>query len=256
MRRLLLLFSCEMDREDLIESAVFLKEKFQFDILPLYIRDIRRDEVVPMSVEGMVLDPGNDLMVEQWKDFEDMELSKIRNSLFKKGINNKLEVQVGMVPEIVKDYMKECDLLLLGKGEIITENLIAILKDLYKPMLLINDRPLSLEQVAIATDDGVKINKSVSNFLKIFSGIEKYLMLSWNYDSEENRLLNYLKYKEKNVTVIDYSGDKGKVDFYNKVREVDLLIMGNLSRSYFFEIITRRKGLNILENAETAIFIG
>ncbi|MCJ8341610.1 MAG: hypothetical protein MJH09_01975 [Cetobacterium sp.] len=256
MRRALLLFSCEVDRKDLIESAVYLKEKFNFDILPLYVRDIRRDEIVPMSVEGMVLDPGNDLMTEQWKNFEDMELRKIRTALEKHGINSKLNVEIGLVPEIVRTYLKKCDLLIFGKGEIISENVITLLKDQYKPIIMVKDAPLSMEKVGIATDDGVKINKSLSNFLNLFPGIDKFLMLSWNYEPEENNLLDLLKYKEKEVTFMNFKDDSGKVEFYNKVRELDILIMGNLSRSYFFEMITRRKGLNILENAETTMFIG
>ena len=41
-----------------------------------------------------------------------------------------------------------------------------------------------------------------------------------------------------------------------KVDGADLLIMGNLSRSYFFEKIIGKNGIKLLEKGKAPIFIG
>ncbi|MGL4897140.1 MAG: hypothetical protein ACRC31_01740, partial [Cetobacterium sp.] len=49
-------------------------------------------------------------------------------------------------------------------------------------------------------------------------------------------------------------GETAKEEYLNEVNNLDLLIMGNLSRGYFFEKITGKKGLNIMEKSQTSIF--
>lgn len=256
MKKVLLLFGSAGNREVLCDSAVYLRDNFSFEIHPLYIKDIRREEVIPTSVEGVVLDPGNNVMVQEWETFENEEIKEIRNILFNKGINAKLSVEIGFIPDIVKEYMKISDLLLMSRTEYVSENTISLLKNQYKPLIMVGKNPLQLSKIGISTDDGVKINKSTTSFLNMFPQIESFTMLAWNYDSDENSLLEYLKDRDKEATFNNFQGDMGKVEFYERIKQLDLLIMGNLSRSYFFEKITRRKGLNILENAQTSIFIG
>ena len=41
-----------------------------------------------------------------------------------------------------------------------------------------------------------------------------------------------------------------------KINECDFFVMGNLSRSYFFEKIIGKNGIKLLEKSKTPIFIG
>jgi hypothetical protein len=47
-----------------------------------------------------------------------------------------------------------------------------------------------------------------------------------------------------------------KDEFFQRMNEFDFIIMGNLSKSFFFEKITKRMGVEIIEKAIKPIFIG
>ncbi|MGL5949828.1 MAG: hypothetical protein ACRCZH_00240, partial [Cetobacterium sp.] len=67
----LLLFGDELDRKALLESGKYLRDNFGFELVPLYIRDIKRSEAVPYAPDGMILDDMSSVTIEQWKLFED-----------------------------------------------------------------------------------------------------------------------------------------------------------------------------------------
>lgn len=256
MRRVLLLFTSEGNKDSLIKSAKFLKENYGYEIRPVYVRDVQREEIIPTSVEGMVLDPGSGVMLTEWENLERDEVKHIQESLSQNGLENTLGKEIGFVSDVVKELLKEADVLILNKGDFFSENLISILKNQYKPIIMVGKNPLNFKTVAIATDDGTKINKSATNFCNLFENIETFTMISWNYKDEDNHLMRFLREKGKTITFENYQGDDGKESFYNRLKNFDLVVIGNLSRSYLFEKITRRKGINIIENAEATLFIG
>ncbi len=74
-------------------------------------------------------------IMQGWADMEKQEIEDIEKILKSKGIETELEVDIGLVPEIVTDRMKGCDVLLIGKNEAITERIISILKGNYKSII-------------------------------------------------------------------------------------------------------------------------
>lgn len=167
-----------------------------------------------------------------------------------------MEVDIGLVNEIVTEKMKECDTLLIGKNEVITERVVGILKGNYKSIILIGEKPLvSLEKVLIANDDGVKINRSCYQFTNLFTEVKKFDSFSINIDLEDNILLTYLKDKEK---IVDHRVVKTSNydEILERIGQYDFFIMGNLSRSYFFEKIIGKNGIKLLEKSKAPIFIG
>ena len=256
MRKALLLFGNEMERDNLIESAVYLQNSLGFKIMPLYIKDMSRDKIIAASTDGMMMSGRSPFIMQGWADMEKQEIEDIEKILKSKGIKVELEVDIGLVPEIVTDRMKSCDTLLIGKNEAITERIVSILKGNYKSIIFIGEKPLKgMEKIIIANDDGVKINRSCYQFTNLFPEVKEFTSFVINKEIEENHLLDYLEGKGKVVNhevlnTADYD------EVLKKIDEYDFFVMGNLSRSYLFEKIIGKNGIKLLEKSKTPIFIG
>ena len=247
MKKVLVVFGEGSKKNALIDSAIFFKEKFGYEIVPLYVRDVRRDEIIPATMDGMIVNLSNNSFTQERDAFEEEEVNHLKEKLRIKGVYSTLNVEFGFPWDIIKEYMKSADLLIFEKGEALSESAITVLKNHFKPMIMRGDKAItSLENVGISSDDGVKINKSTFSFINIFPEIKDFKMLTLLYVIENNTLLKYLKDKGKNVEYKNFDGENAKEDYLEEINKLDLLIMGNLSRGYFFEKITGKKGLNIM----------
>lgn len=257
MKKVLVVFTEGSKKSILIDSAVFLKEKQGYEIIPLYIRDVRRDEIIPATMDGMIVNLSNNSFLEERDAMQQEDLDELKKQLQTKGINNTMNVEFGFPDEIIKDYLKLSDLLLFEKGESLSDLAVTLLKHPFKPMIMLGDKAItSFDKVAISSDDGVKVNKSTFAFLNAFPSVNKILLYSILHDSEKNNILEYLTGKNKSVEYKNFVGDEGNVEsFLEEVNKLDLLIMGNLKKAYFFEKLIGKKGLEIMEKSKTAIFI-
>ncbi|WP_297405168.1 hypothetical protein [uncultured Cetobacterium sp.] len=257
MKKVLVVFGEGTKKNVLMDSALFFKEKLGYEIIPLYIKDVRRDEIIPATMDGMIVNLSNNSFSEERELLETEEMNYLKERLKIKGIIKKLNVEFGFPWEIIKEYLKLADILMFEKGEILSESAITVLKNQFKPVIMVGSDPIkAIENIAIASDDGVKINKSTSSFMKLFPEIKDYTMLTLQYELEDNKLLQFMEERDKKVVVKNYSGDLAKEDYLEEVKKYDMLVMGNLSKSYFFEKIIGKKGLNIMEKSQTSIFIG
>ncbi|MGL4653349.1 hypothetical protein [Cetobacterium sp.] len=257
MKKVLVVFNEGSKKNILIESAIFFKERFGYEIVPLYIKDVRRDEIVPATMDGMIVNLSNNSFVQERDALEEQEVNKLRAKLESKEIKVPLNLEFGFPWDIIKEYMKSTDLLMFEKGEALSESAITVLKNHFKPIVMVGEKGIkAFEKVGISSDDGVKINKSMFSFINIFPEINNFLMLTLLYKIEENTLQKYLEEKGKKVEWKNFDGELAKEKYLEEINELDLLIMGNLSMGYFFEKITGRKGLSIMEKSQTSIFIG
>ncbi|WP_297599140.1 hypothetical protein [uncultured Cetobacterium sp.] len=257
MKKVLVVFGEGSKKNVLIESALFFKEKLGYEITPLYIRDVRRDEIIPATMDGMIVNLSNNSFSEERDALEEEELKHLQEKLRIRGIINPLNVEFGFPWDIIKEYLKLSDMLMFEKGEILSESAVTVLKNHFKPVIMIGEKPITkLEKIGISSDDGVKINRSVFSFINLFPQKKDFTMLTLLYNMEENKLLKYLKERDKDVVFKSFDGEAAKDKYLEEIKNLDLLIMGNLSRGYFFEKITGKKGLSIMEKSEVSIFIG
>ena len=255
MRRALVLFGNEIERENLINSAIYLQKEFGFKIYPLYIKDMAREKLMA-TTDGLMVAGRAPFMVQGWDDIERGEIESIKNLLKAKNVDTELKVDIGLVPEIVTEHMKRCDLLIMGRNDILTENEVNILKGNYKSILLIGEKPLSsMQNILIGNDNGVKVNRSCYHFMTTFPEINNFSSFVINKEIEENILVEYLKEHGKNIVHEELTTNNYE-EVLKKVDEADLFIMGNLSRSYFFEKIIGKNGIKLLEKGKAPIFIG
>lgn len=255
MRRALVLFGNEIERENLVDSAIYLEKEYGFKIYPLYIKDMAREKIMA-TTDGLMIAGRSPFMIQGWDEIEKGEIENIEKLLKSKGVTTELKIDIGVVPEVVTEHMKRCDILIMGRNDILSENEVGILKGNYKSIILIGEKPLtSMEKVLIGNDNGVKINRSCYHFINLFPEIKEFSSFVINKEIEENILAEYLlehgkKVEHEELTTNNYE------DVLRRVDEADLFIMGNLSKSYFFEKIIGKNGIKLLEKGKAPIFIG
>lgn len=255
MRKALVLFGNEIERENLINSAIYLEKEFNFKIYPLYVKDMSREKLMA-TTDGLMVAGRAPFMVQGWSEIENGEIESIEKLLKEKNINSELKIDIGLVSEVVTEHMKSCDILIMGRNDILTENEVNILKGNYKSILLIGEKPLtSMKKIIIGNDNGVKVNRSCYHFINLFPEIEFFSSIAINKEIEENTLVEYLKEHNKNIVHEELTTNNYE-DVLKRVDEADLFIMGNLSRSYFFEKIIGKNGIKLLEKGKAPIFIG
>ncbi len=262
-RNVLLVLGSGYNRKNLMESAIYLRDTLGFRIRPIHIRDVRKKEFIPNAIDGVMLDPMIAGINKEWNKFEEEEIEKIQKELDECGIIATLEVQFGITPEVVIQELKKSDMLLIEKEEKFTEDLIVLMKRFYKPIIVVRDKPLKLDKIAIANDDGTKVNKSFQRFINIFDHVESITSyelvdtLEEPEDDEEKRenyLNSFMRGKGIQVQCIKILKSESD-DLLKTCKEEDILIMGNLSNSYLFEKLTKKIGIKIMEKAETTLFI-
>lgn len=261
-RNVLLILGNGYSRDNLIESAIYLRDNFNFKIRPLHVRDVRKKEFIPTSMDGIMLEPMIVGVNDEWNRYEEKEIEKIKEQLSNKGIQADLEIKFGITSEIILEELKKSDMLLIEKEEKFSEDLIAVLKRFFKPIIVVRDKVLKLDKVAISNDDGTKVNKSFQRFVNIFNHIKEITSLELldlkkknsKVENNENYLNEFIK--SKNINLISEQISKDNYEKFLKIsKEQDVLIMGNLNNSYMFEKITKKVGLKIMEEVETTLFI-
>lgn len=253
MKKVVILLKNGNDLDLIFKSYLHLKTHFGFDIVPMYIRDI----AYKIPISETVLNSGG--AAEILNEMEDDFVAQVNVALKKYKIETELIVQSEVGVDEVKTLLKTADLLMLEQSEYLNDLFLELLKIAYRPIIILRNKPLTFENISIVSNDGIKINKSVYNFLTLFPNldIESIPILSWNCNYEKHYLVELMKNKGLSGDVINFnSKDDTLKDFYFALGKSNLVIMGNLSRSFFFEKITNRTGLNLLENLNTSIFIG
>lgn len=249
MDKILVLFKYYNDAKLAIENYKSLKKRFNFEILPLYVKELK----VPTGVTFLSPSMTMDIL----KEYEDEYIDDLKEILAKEGLKEELIVDIGLNKEIIQEYLKKVDYIMLEETEYLDEDFLEILKVVYKPVIVVNKSASKFENVVVISDDGIKVNKSVNNFVRDFPEIKKMTLLTWNYRHEENNVLEFLKRKGIEVKIEMYNQQfNTKDEFFDRMNEFDFIVMGNLSKSFFFEKITKRMGVEIIEKAKVPIFIG
>ncbi|MGL5964765.1 MAG: hypothetical protein ACRCZ2_10275 [Fusobacteriaceae bacterium] len=256
MKKALVLFGNESNRENLIKSAIYMRDGMGYHLSGIFISDIRNEAVIPQGFDGMIFDSNRVLMSDEWMDFEKLELQSIEKELKDDKAKIELEYEIGILGETLKDKMKNYDLLIVGKGAFISDTLIEILKNSYKTLMIVGDKMPDFSRIYVANDDGVKVNRSVYNFINIFPELSNYVSVAINNDLDSNKLVEYINSKKKKVEEIKLPGKEEVVSYLSEETLKGVLVMGNISRSYLFEKLTKKAGIKLLEQSKIVIFIG
>ncbi|RUA07235.1 MAG: hypothetical protein DSY38_03085 [Fusobacteria bacterium] len=257
LNRILLLFGNEKDRTNLLKTGKHLQDKYGTEVCGLYIKDVRKYEILPPTVEGMVIDNSANFIINEWEKSENLqveELKKVFSEYFP--VENFL-VEEGITSEIVQEKLLGFDLVIIEKSKTITANQKDLLKQHYKPILIISENnSLKVEKVMIANDKSERVNRSIFSFLNMFHKLKDYTSISINLEDEtDEEFPKYMEVAGKNLNRVELEGNPLEI-ILEKTKEFDILIMGDLKHTFIVERIVGNVGLKLLENIDIPIFIG
>ncbi|MGL6064423.1 MAG: hypothetical protein ACRC0S_05015 [Fusobacteriaceae bacterium] len=254
MKKALVLFGNGENIENVTESCKYLKEQFNLSLSGLYLSDIRAEAILGQGIDGMIMDSTRNSLTEDWVYFEQEGMENIKKKLKENNLKIEIVHEIGITGETIREYMKSNDLLILGKMNLASDVLIEVLKENYKSLIILGNDKLDFSNLYIANDDGIKVNRSCYSFTNIFPSFNDFNSVSVMSEEKTNILNKYLTEKGKNINEITIKTKENLLETLEDKK--GLLIMGNLSRSYFFEKITRKMGLKLLEKVKMSIYIG
>jgi hypothetical protein len=257
LNRILILFGNEVDKNNLLKTGLHLKEKYGTEVYGLYIRDVRKYEVLPPTVDGLVVDNSANLLIKEWEKSENIQVEELQK-IFKNYFPVKnLLIEEGITQEILQEKMLGFDLVITEKSKTITSNQKELLRHHYKPILLIpENNNLKVEKVMIANDKSERVNKSIFNFLNMFEKLNDFTSVAINLsDESDDEFSKYMEVAGKKLNILELDGKP--IDIISeKSKEFDILIMGDLKHSFLLERIAGNTGLKLLENIDIPIYVG
>lgn len=151
------------------------------------------------------------------------------------------------------EELKAYDVLVIIKNSEIDNKIVSILKDHYKPLVILTSGygEYSFENIVMLNDGGYKVNKSLYSFFNIF-GIRNIDVLRVNVE-EKNRLTE--KFGDI-CNIIDKFGDNDYQIIKKQLEKYNFAIMGDLKYSVLIEKLTGHTGIKLLESENIPIFIG
>lgn len=254
LKRILITFENLGDAEQLLNYSDVLTKNYACEVVGIYIKDIRKYEVVPPMAEGMIIDSTNGFAMREWEAIEEKRAQEIKNMFMEKNPAGNFIIEEGIGLEGIVEKMKAFDLLIVAKGEYINANLKNILKFHVKPIIIVPKlEKYNLDKVLLLDDGGIRANGALCNFFNIFTDIKKIDSLTFGKAEEEEELLKKY-YQLKELRIEKYFAEN--LDNFKEYEKTHgLFIMGNLRYNFLLEKLTGKFGVKILENSNIPIFI-
>lgn len=256
LNRVLVYFSAEEEVEYLINFVDVLKEKYEnIEIAGIYVKDVSKYDVIPPMVEGLVIDSTNNYILSEWNELEKKREEKIRK-IFLSKVKGEFYSKEENASDVLLEEMKLYDILIFAKEIYLKNEIKNIFKLHHKPIIAVPKLGhYNFEKVLVADDNGLNINKSFFEFIKLFDDIKEFTALSINCDNEAKKDLNvYLNKIGKKIEYKEEIGNEVEI-LKDYAYESDILIIGNLRYSFILEKLTGKVGVKIIEKINKPIFL-
>lgn len=254
LKRVLVTFDSLSEVDYLTAYAELIKKTFDVEIFGIYIKDIRKYEVVPPMAEGMIIDSTNGFAMREWELIEEKRAQEIKGYFIDKIPTANFLIEDGISAESIVNKMKGFDLLIAAKGEYISSNLKSILKFHVKPVIIVPKLDkYSFENFLLLEDFGIRANGALAQFVNIIPNVKKMGTLTIGREIEVDKIVNEY-YRSKNLEVFSDFEDNLE-NIYKFEKSYDLFIMGNLRYNFLLEKLTGKFGVKILEQCKVPIFI-
>lgn len=254
LKRILIAFENLGESESLIRYSQIFQEKFDVEVVGIYIKDIRKYEVVPPMAEGIIIDSSNGFAMKEWEAVEEKKAEEIKTKYRESYPSGKFIIEDGIGLEKISEKMRAFDMLIISKGEYINSNLKTILKFHTKPIILVPNKIFNkFEKPLFLDDNGIRANSSLMTFVNNFNEIYNFDSLTFGKEEPLDELLKeYLEIKNIQINR-KFEEVIGNIKEYEE--KYDMLIMGNLRYNFLVERLTGKFGVKILENSSIPIFI-
>ena len=248
LKKALFLVSSENEIETLIEFGKKFKEKYNVEIDALYVKDILKYEIFPVTIEGIGVNIGANYAFKEYRELEEKSFKTVKekmNSEF-----SRVYAKDGETIETALNELKKYDMIVAVKNEKISPYLKELLRSNFKPLIILpNIKEFNFNKLLLLDDGAYNANKTLYTFFYMF-GEQKVDVLKVNVDAED-------ELKERfgdNYNIILKEGDSFKI-IMEESENYDFVLMGDLRFTIMVEKITRKLGVRLLENLKKPIFI-
>ena len=138
LKRALFLVSAENEVEPLVEFAKVFKKRYNVKVDAVYVKDILKYDVFPITVEGIGINLGTNFAYKEFRDIENKTFEKIKEPLEKEF--SRVYTKEGESAEIALEELKKYDLIVTVKNEKISPYMKELLRSIYKPVIVLPNR--------------------------------------------------------------------------------------------------------------------
>lgn len=251
LKRALFLVSAENEVEPLVEFAKVFKKRYNVKVDAIYVKDILKYDVFPVTVEGIGINLGTNFAYKEFRDIENKTFENIKEPLEKEF--SRVYTKEGESAEIALEELKKYDLIVTVKNEKISPYMKELLRSIYKPIIVLpNRKDFKLDKLLLLDDGAYNANKTLFTFFYMFDE-QKVDVLRVNVEEDESNQKLSERFGD-NYKLILREGDTFKT-IMAESKNYDLVLMGDLRYTVMVERITGKLGIRLLENLDVPIFI-
>ena len=241
LKKALFLVSSENEIETLIEFGKKFKEKYNVEIDALYVKDILKYEIFPVTIEGIGVNIGANYAFKEYRELEEKSFKTVKDKMNSEF--SRVYAKDGETIETALNELKKYDMIVAVKNEKISPYLKELLRSNFKPLIILpNIKEFNFNKLLLLDDGAYNANKTLYTFFYMF-GEQKVDVLKVNVDTED-------ELKERfgdNYNIILKEGDPFKI-IMEESENYDFVLMGDLRFTIMVEKITRKLGVRLLEN--------
>lgn len=251
LKRALFLVSAENEVEPLVEFAKVFKKRYNVKVDAIYVKDILKYDVFPVTVEGIGINLGTNFAYKEFRDIENKTFENIKKPLEKEF--SRVYTKEGESAEIALEELKKYDLIVTVKNEKISPYMKELLRSIYKPIIVLpNRKDFKLDNLLLLDDGAYNANKTLFTFFYMFDE-QKVDVLRVNVEEDESNQKLSERFGD-NYNLILREGDTFKT-IMAESKNYDLVLMGDLRYTVMVERITGKLGIRLLENLDVPIFL-
>ena len=251
LKRALFLVSAENEVEPLVEFAKVFKKRYNVKVDAVYVKDILKYDVFPVTVEGIGINLGTNFAYKEFRNIENKTFEKIKGRLEEEF--SKVYTKEGESAEVALEELKKYDLMVVVKNEKISPYMKELLRSIYKPLIVLpNRKNFKIENLLLLDDGAYNANKTLFTFFYMFDE-QKVNVLRVNVEADESNEKLSERFGD-NYNLILKEGDTFKT-IMEESKNYDFVLMGDLRYTVMVERITGKLGIRLLENLDVPIFI-
>jgi len=251
LKRALFLVSAENEVEPLVEFAKVFKKRYNVKVDAVYVKDILKYDVFPVTVEGIGINLGTNFAYKEFRNIENKTFEKIKGRLEEEF--SKVYTKEGESAEVALEELKKYDLMVTVKNEKISPYMKELLRSIYKPLIVLpNRKDFKIENLLLLDDGAYNANKTLFTFFYMFDE-QKVNVLRVNVEADESNEKLSERFGD-NYNLILKEGDTFKT-IMEEAKNYDFVLMGDLRYTVMVERITGKLGIRLLENLDVPIFI-
>lgn len=251
LKRALFLVSAENEVEPLVEFAKVFKKRYNVKVDAVYVKDILKYDVFPVTVEGIGINLGTNFAYKEFRNIENKTFEKIKGRLEEEF--SKVYTKEGESAEVALEELKKYDLMVTVKNEKISPYMKELLRSIYKPLIVLpNRKDFKIENLLLLDDGAYNANKTLFTFFYMFDE-QKVDVLRVNVEADESNEKLSERFGD-NYNLILKEGDTFKT-IMEESKNYDFVLMGDLRYTVMVERITGKLGIRLLENLDVPIFI-